>query len=78
MSLRYAHFMDEAFLLQKVKLLVLGLLSSRAWLSGFSDYQMSDQRNFVIIIFKYLITFTRKLKWSKAVGQRLSKTIYKV
>jgi hypothetical protein len=37
MSLRFACFFDEAFFQLKAKLLVLGLLSSNASLSGFPD-----------------------------------------
>lgn len=45
MSLRPAYFSEEAFFWQKAKLLVLGLLSSRAVLSGFPNHQTLDLRN---------------------------------
>ena len=42
MSLKSAHFNDEAFLWQKRKLLVLALQSSSVGLLGFPNYWMSD------------------------------------
>jgi hypothetical protein len=53
MSLRYACFTDESSYLKKAKLLVLGLLSPSARLSGFQNYWTSEIKG-MLLYFVYL------------------------